>query len=90
MTKEPCRSAPRAFWIVDNRSDHRGQKSIARLQGRWANLILAHTPVHGSWLNQLKIYHSSSSARFLDPNDFDDTAARRPGAQRLRAPLQPA
>jgi hypothetical protein len=40
MTKEPYRSAPRVFWIVDNGSDHRGQKSIDRLQGRWPNLIL--------------------------------------------------
>ena len=75
MTKEPYRSAPRVFWIVDNGSDHRGQKSIDRLQGRWPNLILVHTPVHGSWLNQVEIYHSIIQRKLLDPNDFDDTAA---------------
>src|SRR6266540_4091421 len=75
MTKEPYRSAPRVFWIVDNGSDHRGQKSIDRLQGRWPNLILVHTPVHGSWLNQVEIYHSIIQRKVLDPNDFDDTAA---------------
>ena len=37
MTKEPYASAPRVFWIVDNGSSHRGQKSIERLQGRWRN-----------------------------------------------------
>jgi hypothetical protein len=75
MTKEPYRSAPRVFWIVDNGSDHRGQKSIDRLQGRWPNLILVHTPVHGSWLNQVEIYHSIIQRKLLDPNDFDDTTA---------------
>ena len=75
MTKEPYASAPRVFWIVDNGSDHRGQKSIDRLQGRWPNLILVHTPVHGSWLNQVEIYHSIIQRKVLAPNDFEDTAA---------------
>jgi hypothetical protein len=74
MTKEPYRSAPRVFWIVDNGSDHRGQKSVDRLQGRWRNLILVRTPVHGSWLNQVEIYHSILQRKLLDPNDFPDTA----------------
>jgi hypothetical protein len=75
MTKEPYASARRVFWIVDNGSDHRGQKSIDRLQGRWPNLILVHTPIHGSWLNQVEIYHSIVQRKLLDPNDFADTAA---------------
>jgi hypothetical protein len=73
MTKEPYASAPRVFWIVDNGSDHRGQKSVDRLQGRWRNLVLVHTPVHGSWLNQVEIYHSILQRKLLDPNDFPDT-----------------
>ena len=76
MTKEPSRSAPRVFWIVDNGSDHRGQKSIDRLQGRWANLILVHTPVRPRQQAQpVEIYHSIIQRKVLDPNDFDDTAA---------------
>ena len=75
MTKQPYASARRVFWIVDNGSDHRGQKSIDRLQGRWPTLILVHTPVHGSWLNQAEIYHSIIQRKVLDPNDFPDTAA---------------
>ncbi len=75
MTTEPYASAKRVFWIVDNGSDHRGQKSIDRLQGRWRNLVLVHTPVHASWLNQSEIYHSIIQRKLLDPNDFDDTAA---------------
>ena len=55
MTKEPYASAKRVFWIVDNGSDHRGQRSVDRLQGRWRNLVLVHTPVHASWLNQAEI-----------------------------------
>jgi hypothetical protein len=31
--------------------------------------------VHGSWLNQVEIYHSIIQRKVLDPNDFDDTAA---------------
>lgn len=74
MTKQPYASAKRVFWIVDNGSDHRGQKSIDRLQGRWPNLILVHTPVHGSWLNQVEIYHSIIQRKLLEPNDFPDTS----------------
>lgn len=62
------------FWIVDNGSDHRGKASIKRLQARWRNLILVHTPVHASWLNQVEIYHSIIQRKVLAPNDFQDTA----------------
>ncbi len=44
MTQEPYRSAKRVFVIVDNGSAHRGKRSINRLQGRYKNLILVHTP----------------------------------------------
>ena len=75
MTKEPYASARRVFWIVDNGSSHRGQRSIERLQRRWRNLILVHLPVHASWLNQVEIYHSIIQRKVLDPNDFPNTAA---------------
>ncbi len=51
MTQEPYRSAKRVFVIVDNGSAHRGKRSINRLQGRYKNLILVHTPVHASWVS---------------------------------------
>ena len=73
MSKEPYASANRVFWILDNGSDHRGKASIKRLQGRWHNLILVHLPVHGSWLNQVEIYHSIIQRKVLRPNDFNDT-----------------
>jgi hypothetical protein len=74
MTKEPYASARRVFWIVDNGSDHRGKKSIKRLQDRWRTLVLVHLPVHASWLNQSEIYHSIIQRKLLTPNDFDSTA----------------
>jgi hypothetical protein len=72
MTKERYASARRVFWIVDNGSSHRGRKSIDRLQNRWPNLILVHTPVHASWLNQIEIYFSIVQRKVLTPNDFAD------------------
>jgi DDE superfamily endonuclease len=74
MTQDPYASARRVFWVVDNGSDHRGQRSIDRLQGRWRNLILVHLPVHASWLNQSEIYHSIIQRKVLDPNAFENTA----------------
>jgi hypothetical protein len=73
MSREPYRSASRVFWIVDNGSSHRGQASIDRLQGRWNNLVLVHTPVHAGWLNQVEIYFSVLQRKVLTPNDFAST-----------------
>ncbi|MDP2956358.1 MAG: IS630 family transposase, partial [Longimicrobiales bacterium] len=70
MSRKPYCSAERVFWIVDNGSSHRGQASIDRLQGRWHNLVLVHTPVHASWLNQVEIYFSVLQRKVLTPNDF--------------------
>ena len=75
MTKEPYASAPRVFWIVDNGSSHRGQAAVDRLQGRWPNPILVHTPLHASWINQIEIYFSIVQREVLTPNDFDSLAA---------------
>jgi hypothetical protein len=72
MTVEPYSKAQRVFVIVDNGSAHRGQASIKRLQGRYENLILVHTPVHASWLNQAEIYFSVAQRKVLTPNDFPD------------------
>ena len=53
MTTEPYASARRVFFVVDNGSSHRGQRSIDRLHERWSNAHLVHVPVHASWLNQV-------------------------------------
>jgi hypothetical protein len=72
MSVEPYSKAQRVFVVVDNGSAHRGQRSIDRLQGTWKNLILVHTPVHASWLNQAEIYFSVTQRKVLTPNDFPD------------------
>jgi len=72
MTVEPYASAGRVFWIVDNGSSHRGQRSVDRLQGEWPTLRLVHLPVHASWLDQCEIYFSIVQRKVVNPNDFTD------------------
>ena len=74
MGQEPYRSARRVFWITDNGSSHRGQRSRERLSGWYPNAIQIHTPVHASWLNQIEIYFSILQRKVLTPNDFSDLA----------------
>jgi len=70
MRHKPYCSARRVFWIMDNGSSHRGDRSAARLRSRWPNIIPVHTPVHASWLNQVEVYFSIIQRKVLDPNDF--------------------
>jgi hypothetical protein len=72
MREEPYASADRVFWIVDNGSSHRGERSVKRLEGEWPNLVLVHLPTHASWLNQIEIYFSILQRKVLTPNDFAD------------------
>jgi len=55
---------------VDNGSSHRGRRAADRLRAKWPNLILVHTPVHASWLNQIEVYFSIVQRKVLTPNDF--------------------
>jgi hypothetical protein len=75
MSEPPYKQAQRVFLVVDNGSAHRGKRSIDRLQGTWPNLIVVHTPIHASWLNQAEIYFSVVQRKVVTPNDFDDLAA---------------
>jgi hypothetical protein len=70
MSQEPYKSAKRVFWIMDNCSAHRGQKAAQRIQSRWSNALLIHTPIHASWLNQIEIYFSIIQRKVLTPNNF--------------------
>ena len=70
MEREPYRCADRVFWVVDNGSSHRGDASVKRLSGAYANLVVVHLPVHSSWLNQVEIYFSIIQRKVLTPNDF--------------------
>ena len=87
MSVEPYSKARRVFVIVDNGSAHRGKKSIKRLQDRYKNLILVHTPVHASWLNQAEIYFSIVQRKVITPNDFPNLDQPRTATTRLRPPL---
>ena len=72
MSVQPYSKAQRVFVIVDNGSAHRGHASIDRLPGGCNNLILVHTPVHASWLNQAHLYFSIVQRKVLTPSDFPD------------------
>jgi hypothetical protein len=72
MSQHPYNRARRVFLIIDNGSAHRGKRSIDRLQGTWPNLIVVHTPIHASWLNQAEIYFSVVQRKVVTPNDFAD------------------
>jgi transposase len=72
MAMEPYRSAPRVFWIVDNGSSHQGTESARRLRERYPNLILVHTPIHASWLNQIEVFFSIVQRKVLTPAVADN------------------
>jgi hypothetical protein len=75
MGQEPYRSARRVFWIMDNGSSHRGDRSVQRMQSRYTNVQVVHGPVHASWLNQIEIYFSIIQRKVLTPNDFPNLEA---------------
>jgi len=74
MSEHPYKQAQRVFLVLDNGSAHRGKRSIDRLQGAWPNLIVVHTPIHASWLNQAEIYFSVVQRKVVTPNDFANLA----------------
>jgi len=77
LAEDPYRSGERLFWIVDNGSSHRGDASNKRLRQVDSRIILVHTPVHASWLNQVEIYFSIIQRKVLTPKDFADLEAVR-------------
>lgn len=77
LKQEPYRDAERLFLIVDNGSSHRGQRSVQRQRKRDKRIILVHTPIHASWLNQVEIYFSIIQRKVLTPNDFANLDAVR-------------
>ena len=52
---------------------------MRRCKSVYPNLVLVHTPVHASWLNQVEIYFSILQRKVLTPNDFHslDAAEQR-------------
>ena len=74
MAQEPYRSARRVFWLLDNGSSHRGQSCVDRLNMRWPTIVVVHTPIHASWLNQIEIYFSVVQRKVLTPNNLASLA----------------
>src|SRR5712691_2808868 len=68
MSQEPYRSARRVFWIADNGSSHRGARAAEELRERHPRIVVVHTPVHASWLNQIELYFSIIQRKVLTPN----------------------
>lgn len=77
LNREPYCDAERLFLIVDNGSSHRGKRSVERMHRRDKRIILVHTPVHASWLNQVEVYFSIIQRKVLTPNDFPNLSAIR-------------
>jgi hypothetical protein len=77
LGQAPYDGAERLFFIVDNGSSHRGRASVERMRRRDKRVILVHTPVHASWLNQVEIYFSIIQRKVLTPNDFANLDAVR-------------
>ena len=88
MGQEPYRSARRVFLIADNGSSHRGRRSRPTGSApRWPNIVLVHTPVHASWLNQIEVYFSVVQRKLLTPSDFDSRADLEAGPDGLPGAL---
>ena len=51
-----------------------------RLRAKWPNIVLVHTPVHASWLNQIEVYFSVVQRKLLTPSDFANPGRSRSGA----------
>jgi hypothetical protein len=77
LKQKPYDEATRLFFIVDNGSSHRGQAAVERMRRRDKRIILVHTPIHASWLNQVEIYFSIIQRKVLTPNDFATLQAVR-------------
>ncbi|MGC2035909.1 MAG: IS630 family transposase [Thermoplasmata archaeon] len=75
MAREPCRSAPRVFFILDNGPAHDPRTFPARVAERWPKVHLAFTPKHGSWLNAVEQYFSAVERKALTPNDLPTVEA---------------
>jgi hypothetical protein len=75
MRQEPYRSGQRVCWVVDDHgSSHRGQAACQRLTLAYPNLLVVHTPVHASWLNQVEISFSIIQRQVLTPDAFTNLA----------------
>lgn len=89
MSQEPYRLVRRVFSIVDNGSSHRGERAAQELHDRYPRMLMVHTPVHASWLNQIELWRTQNSCfgrsrQLTGPRGFVTTF--HSGVRFLRAP----
>jgi hypothetical protein len=77
LGQETYADATRLFFIVDNGSSHRGKSPVERMRRCDQRIVMVHTPIHASWLNQVEIYFSIIQRKALTPNDFTTLEAVR-------------
>jgi hypothetical protein len=75
MAHEPCRSADRVFFIVDNGASHQPKTFQGRLSSRYPKAVAVHLPIRASWLNQVGAYFSILQRKALTPNGLESTSA---------------
>lgn len=75
MAREPCRSARRVFWILDNGSAHDPRSFPGWLAEHHKKAVAVYLPVHASWLNQVEIYFSITGRKALTPLHLEDVPA---------------
>jgi hypothetical protein len=90
MGREPYRSARRVFLVADNGSCHRGRRAADRVRTKWPNIVLVHTPVHASWLNQIEVYFSVVQRKLLTPSDFNSLIDLKQNVMAFQAHYQRA
>jgi hypothetical protein len=72
MGRPEYATADRVSWVVDNGSSHRGEAAARRMSRAHPNAIMAHLPVHASWLNQVEVYFAVPQKKVLTPKDPTD------------------
>lgn len=45
------------------------KRAAQELYDRYPRIVIVHTPVHASWLNQIELYFSLLQRKVLTPND---------------------
>jgi hypothetical protein len=61
--------------LLDRHAISPVERCQQRLARQWPNLIVVHTPIHASWLNQVEIYFSIVERKVLTPNDLNSLTA---------------
>ncbi len=71
---EPSPIQPGAAHVPDHRQWFRAPRQTLDRPppSAWPNLIVVHTPIHASWLNQAEIYFWVVQRKVVSPNDFAD------------------